>query len=305
MSEQFNPLENTQSGKIDISALKAGGYMKQKQPDLFAVRVKALFGNLTSMQVTKIAELAEKYGNGEIHLTVRQGVEIPFVHFDNLRKLTDELKDVGLVLGACGPRFRCVTSCQGSTLCVHALGNTQDLAGRIDERFYGRGGHPHKFKVGLTGCTFSCAKPHENDAGFMAVVEPKWGDNECISCGLCAETCPSGAITMGDDGHPVFDRAKCINCGECIFCCPTGSWEIGKQGWNAYVGGKYGREPQLGLLLKKFVPDDEVLELVEALLSVYKKLGKPRERFGNMINRVGLEQFKEEVKNEQSAKSTA
>lgn len=305
MREQIDPLQDAQSGRIDVSALKSGGYMKQRQPDLFAVRVKAMHGNLTTEQTMKIAELAKKYGRGEIHLTMRQGVEIPYVHFDNLKRITDELKELDLVLGACGPRFRCVTACQGSTLCVHALGNTQDLAVRLDKKYYGMSGLPHKFKIGLTGCTYSCAKPQENDAGFTAVVEPKWGDNECINCGLCAESCPSGAMTMNDQCVPVLDASKCINCGECIHCCPTGTWEIGKRGWNAFVGGKWGREPQLGVLFEKLVQDDEVIPLVEALVNVYKKLGKHRERFGAMINRIGLEAFKQEVKDEQSAKSSA
>lgn len=296
MSDNGNANNEVLSGKIDFTALKSGGYMKQIQPDLFSVRVKTLHGNATSEQIHKIAEMAQKYGRGEAHLTMRQGFEIPYVHFDNLKVITEELATVGLVLGACGPRFRTVVACQGNTLCVHGLGNTQELAKRIDKAFYGMGGIPHKFKVGITGCPFACAKPQENDLGLMAVVEPELDPEGCIGCELCVEVCPSGALKMNDAGTPDFDRSKCTYCGECIFSCASGSWKLGRQGWNVFVGGKWGREPQIGEIFEEFVTDDEVIELITRLIEVYKKLGKPRERFGSMINRVGLDNFKEEVR---------
>jgi dissimilatory sulfite reductase (desulfoviridin) alpha/beta subunit len=46
------------------------------------------------------------------------------------------------------------------------------LAKILDERFYGRYGLPHKFKMGVTGCPNSCTKPQEHDLGLMAVIEP-------------------------------------------------------------------------------------------------------------------------------------
>jgi benzoyl-CoA 2,3-epoxidase subunit A len=43
----------------------------------------------------------------------------------------------------------------------------------------------------------------------------------CIHCNTCEDTCPSSAITHGD--NYVVDAAKCTNCGECIYPCPTGA----------------------------------------------------------------------------------
>ena len=47
----------------------------------------------------------------------------------------------------------------------------------------------------------------------------KINDN-CISCGACAEACPQECITEGDDKF-VIDADKCISCGACAGACPV------------------------------------------------------------------------------------
>ena len=71
--------------KMDFEALKSGGFIKQTQEKLFTVRLRCPGGKLTSKQLRKAAELADKYGQEEIHTSVRQSIEIPYVsyqHFD-------------------------------------------------------------------------------------------------------------------------------------------------------------------------------------------------------------------------------
>lgn len=46
--------------------------------------------------------------------------------------------------------------------------------------------------------------------------------NECISCGACAENCPTNAISQGDDKY-VIDPDTCISCGACAGVCPVGA----------------------------------------------------------------------------------
>ena len=47
-------------------------------------------------------------------------------------------------------------------------------------------------------------------------------NDDCISCGACADSCPVSAISEGD-GKYVIDGAACIDCGACADACPVGA----------------------------------------------------------------------------------
>jgi dissimilatory sulfite reductase (desulfoviridin) alpha/beta subunit len=280
---------------LNLEELKAGGIISQRQKDMFSVRVRIVGGNVSSAQLCKISELAKQYGKNYVHITTRQGFEISHIKFEDVEKVQKELKEAGLILGACGARVRVVVACQGTDICPMALGDTQGLLKTLDERFYGRYGIPHKFKMGISGCPNACAKHNENDLGFMAVVEPALEDKEtCIGCGLCVEICPGKAIELVGE-KPVFDPTKCFHDGKCMGVCPTDALSACRSGWQVFVGGKWGRKPQLGLPIVNFVQLKQIPDIVEKILSVYVKLADKRERLGELINRLGLEKFCQEV----------
>ncbi|HNW51736.1 MAG TPA: nitroreductase family protein [Prolixibacteraceae bacterium] len=48
----------------------------------------------------------------------------------------------------------------------------------------------------------------------------------CQQCGICAEVCPMGLISTGNDGFPVItddNEARCVQCGHCEAVCTTGA----------------------------------------------------------------------------------
>ncbi|MCL1900826.1 MAG: 4Fe-4S binding protein [Firmicutes bacterium] len=45
-------------------------------------------------------------------------------------------------------------------------------------------------------------------------------NDECISCGACADQCPVTCILEGDTQYNI-DAAVCISCGACADICPV------------------------------------------------------------------------------------
>lgn len=278
----------------DIKELKTGGFMKQKEKDLFSVRLRVIGGYIRSEQLIKLAEIANKYGRGHLHLTTRQGIEIPCVHFNDFDKLRQELAEVGLEVGACGPRVRTITACPGE-ICSHGLIKPQELATLIDKRFFGRSGYPHKFKIGIAGCPNSCTKPYENDLGIGGTIEKNFYPEKCTLCTLCVEVCPVKALIINVD-ELEYDRQKCIGCGECVFICPTAAWEKKREGYVIFAGGRMGKFPKLGVRLGTVWDEEQLLDILEKSLEFYKQEGKKGERFGETLERLGLEYYKEKIK---------
>jgi dissimilatory sulfite reductase (desulfoviridin) alpha/beta subunit len=147
---------------IDYAALKKGGFMRQKQKGNFSLRLQVVGGTLTSENIKKIYEVADKFGKGYVHLTSRQGVEIPFIKFEDIEEVKVELAKGGCKLGVCGPRVRTVTACQGDAVCPSGNIDSYKIAVELDKRYYARE-LPHKFKFGVTGCLNNCLKAEEND----------------------------------------------------------------------------------------------------------------------------------------------
>lgn len=73
-------------------------------------------------------------------------------------------------------------------------------------------------KLGAGDCTVPEVpgnRPYKKAGGGGLV--PK-ADNSCVSCGLCAQGCPAGAIHLDD--LKGTDGSKCISCMRCVVRCP-------------------------------------------------------------------------------------
>ena len=102
---------------VDYATLKKGGFMRQKQKNNFSLRIRVVGGTLTAEQLAVVSEVAETYGKGYVHLTSRQGVEIPFIKLEQIDEVKEALAKGGVVPGVCGPCVRTVTACQGAAVC--------------------------------------------------------------------------------------------------------------------------------------------------------------------------------------------
>lgn len=280
--------------KIDYGALKKGGFMRQKQKGCFSLRLQVVGGNLTAENIRTVAEVAEKYGHGYVHMTSRQGVEIPFIRFEDIEKVREELAEGGVKPGVCGPRVRTVTACQGSEICPSGCIDTYTLAKELDARYFGRE-LPHKFKFGVTGCRNNCLKAEENDLGIKGGMTIDYNRSSCINCGVCVKVCRENALTATKDDIAI-DKEKCNHCGRCVKSCPTDAWK-GEGGYIVSFGGLFGNQIYKGENIVPIIRDKETLfRVADAAIRFFEENAKAGERFRFTLQRVGEEKFRETIR---------
>jgi dissimilatory sulfite reductase (desulfoviridin) alpha/beta subunit len=176
----------------EIASLKESALFLEKDKLKFSARLMVIGGLVTEEQLREVAKLALRYGDGTVHLTTRQGIEIPHIPYEKLHLFRRAVEKSSLQSARSGKCVRAVVACPG-TYCKFGSIDTQGLAVDIYERFGERKNLPHKFKIAVSGCRHCCSKPHENDLGVMgaggyvvfvggmAGKTPRWGDKLPIS----------------------------------------------------------------------------------------------------------------------------
>ncbi|MFQ5952919.1 MAG: 4Fe-4S binding protein, partial [Candidatus Omnitrophota bacterium] len=250
-------------------------------------------------------------GNGTVHLTTRQGWEIPGVKLADLEKIKkymarmieDIEKESGVIIeepeaGYPSAGTRNVSACIGNRVCQFSNSDTTLLAQKIEGIIYPNNLH---LKVAVAGCPNDCIKAHMNDIGIIANITPEYDEENCIVCEACMDTCReriTNAISI-ENCKVIIDKEYCIECGECILKCPTAALTRGKQLYRVMIGGRTGkRNPRLANTFIKGASEEVVLAVCK---NVYRFIDKyiyrhlPKELMGYIIDREGFEAFSSEV----------
>ncbi|MBI2869839.1 MAG: 4Fe-4S binding protein [Chloroflexi bacterium] len=279
---------------MDYEILKSGGFIKQTQGDLFTVRLRCPAGKVSSAQLQKAAEIAAKYGRGEVHTSFRQSIEIPYIDQADFEAVVASVKEIGWSVASCGPRIRVPTACAGCAWNPNGLMDTQAMCLEVDKRYFGTATGHHKYKISFSGCPIDCARTREMDLGFQGIAEPALLPELCTGCELCVKSCEDKALVMVD-GLPVRDMDKCLYCGDCIKVCPVESMVAARKGWLVRVGGKHGKHPMFAYEVAQFASDDDVYPLIERSMEWYSAHAEGRERLSSVLARLGLPKFLDEV----------
>lgn len=126
-------------------------------PPLHAVGLLVPVGRISTAQMRGVADLAERYGDGDVRLTVQQNLLIANVPEDRLGALTEEPLLQELPFDP-SPILRGLVSCTGSDYCHFALIETKgwavEVARELERRTAGRKVAP--LTIHWSGCPAGC-----------------------------------------------------------------------------------------------------------------------------------------------------
>lgn len=195
----------------NVMLLKHHGTYQQDDRDnraggkqfMFMVRTRIPGGKLTAAQVLAELDLCERYGNGTLRITDRQGFQLHGILKGTLRDTIRGINDCKLsTIAACGDVNRNVMCCPApfknspvrqemqqlaDALAKHFQPRTQayyeiwmkngDESEKVaeyaplEEPIYGKAYLPRKFKMAIALPGDNCVDVYANDLGFLAVAE--------------------------------------------------------------------------------------------------------------------------------------
>lgn len=149
----------------------------QRQAGYGAIWVKLAAGTIHSTQMRSLADVLEKNGLGGVRLAVMQNLVIPWVPFDRVRSIYDELR--ALDLATPGARtISDVTGCPGATTCNLGITRSLTLAEVLSRELAGETDpEVQKLRIKISGCPNSCGHHHIADIGFYGNAR-KIGDQQ-------------------------------------------------------------------------------------------------------------------------------
>ena len=114
---------------------------------------------------------------------------------------------------------------------------------------------------------------------------------KCRGCKVCQveKACPVQAASVVD-GKIAIDETICNHCGRCLKKCPFHAFEAYTGGYRIYIGGRWGKKVARGRYLDPvFTDKNEVLDIVEKAILLFREQGITGERFADTVARLGFD----------------
>ena len=144
------------------------GDFPQKQRGFNYVGAICPAGQITPKQMTRLAELADLYGSGEVRLTVWQSFIIPNVPDAFVPVLKQALHKAGFATKQSNAASG-VVACTGNSYCKYAQSNTKGHALEIVRHLEKKLELDQPVNIHITGCPNSCAQHYIGDIGCLGV----------------------------------------------------------------------------------------------------------------------------------------
>ena len=160
----------------DRYALKTYGVCAQAQPGVFMVRVRAPGGRVAPAQARAVADLADAQGEGWVHVTTRQNLELHHVAARSVPSVLAACDAMGLTnRSACGHTHRNVMACPDAGVGLDEPFDCGPDARAVSAAVVARAAQlnvalPSRVNLAFGGCPTCTDHARLNDGGFQSVV---------------------------------------------------------------------------------------------------------------------------------------
>ncbi len=150
---------------------KSTNIIPQKQKGYWAIGIKVLLGDFYTDKARLLADLVEHYAAGEIRLTLRQNILIPFVKEDLIPFFYSELKKLDFTETGYNKAVD-ITACPGTDTCNLGIASSTGIAKELERVI--KLEYPQYLKnedvvIKISGCMNACGQHNMANIGFQGM----------------------------------------------------------------------------------------------------------------------------------------
>ena len=150
---------------------KSTNLIPQKQTGYKAIGIKVLLGDFYTDKARALADLVETYAAGELRLTLRQNIVIPFVREDLIPIVYTELEKLGFTeLGY--NKAVDITACPGTDTCNLGISSSTGIARELEtviKTEYPEYLNNKDLVIKISGCMNACGQHNMANIGFQGM----------------------------------------------------------------------------------------------------------------------------------------
>lgn len=151
---------------------KSTNLIPQKQEGYVAIGIKVLLGDFYTDKARLLADLVENYAAGEIRLSLRQNIVIPFVKRELVPFFYTELEKLGFVEAGYNKAVD-ITACPGTDTCNLGISSSTGIADeleRVIKAEYPQYLNNEDLVIKISGCMNACGQHNMANIGFQGMT---------------------------------------------------------------------------------------------------------------------------------------
>jgi len=151
---------------------KTTNLIPQKQEGYVAIGIKVLLGDFHTDKARLLADLVERYAAGEIRLSLRQNIVIPFVKEELVPLFYERLEKLGFVDPGYNKAID-ITACPGTDTCNLGISSSTGIAEeleRIIKAEYPQYLNNEDIVIKISGCMNACGQHNMANIGFQGMT---------------------------------------------------------------------------------------------------------------------------------------